>query len=146
MTILIDFDGTCVYHDFPNVGKDIGAAPVLRELVAAGHKLILWTIRSDGKKGMYLTDAVKWFRFRNIELYGINENPQQKYWSSSPKAYGELCIDDINLGAKLSRMEHGRPFINWSETYRDLRYAGLLGYNHEVQRQIDAEIDAFLER
>ena len=39
MIIAIDFDGTCVYHDYPYVGKDIGAVPVLKELVAAGHKL-----------------------------------------------------------------------------------------------------------
>ena len=27
MDILIDFDGTCVAHEFPKVGKDIGAEP-----------------------------------------------------------------------------------------------------------------------
>jgi len=32
MDIVIDFDGTCVTHDFPRVGKDIGAEPVLRKL------------------------------------------------------------------------------------------------------------------
>lgn len=26
----IDFDGTCVTHDFPRIGKDIGAQPVLK--------------------------------------------------------------------------------------------------------------------
>lgn len=25
MTIAVDFDGTCVTHDFPKVGKNIGA-------------------------------------------------------------------------------------------------------------------------
>jgi hypothetical protein len=33
MIIAVDFDGTCVTHDFPHVGKDIGAVPVLKELV-----------------------------------------------------------------------------------------------------------------
>jgi len=28
MEICIDFDGTCVTHEFPKVGKDIGAVPV----------------------------------------------------------------------------------------------------------------------
>jgi len=37
MVIAIDFDGTCVTHDFPKVGKDIGAVPVLRELVENGY-------------------------------------------------------------------------------------------------------------
>lgn len=26
----IDFDGTVVTHDFPKIGKDIGAVPVLK--------------------------------------------------------------------------------------------------------------------
>lgn len=33
MVIAVDFDGTCVTHEFPKVGKDIGAVPVLKELV-----------------------------------------------------------------------------------------------------------------
>ena len=46
MFIAIDFDGTCVTHDYPEVGKDIGAVPVLKRLIDAGHKLILHTMRS----------------------------------------------------------------------------------------------------
>jgi hypothetical protein len=49
MDICIDFDGTCVTHEFPEVGKDIGAVPVLRKLVEQGHNLILFTMRSDFK-------------------------------------------------------------------------------------------------
>lgn len=33
MVIAVDFDGTCVTHEFPKIGKDIGAIPVLRKLV-----------------------------------------------------------------------------------------------------------------
>ena len=46
MQILIDFDGTCTTHAFPYVGKDIGAASVLKELTEAGNDLILFTMRS----------------------------------------------------------------------------------------------------
>ena len=46
LDICIDFDGTCVSHEFPEVGYDIGAAPVLKELVSNGHRLILFTMRS----------------------------------------------------------------------------------------------------
>jgi hypothetical protein len=35
MYIVIDFDGTCVAHEFPKVGKDIGAVPVLNCRVQA---------------------------------------------------------------------------------------------------------------
>ena len=47
MTINIDFDGTCVTHDFPNVGKSIGAEKVLKRLTDNGHQLILFTMRGD---------------------------------------------------------------------------------------------------
>ena len=71
MDILVDFDGTCTTHDFPYVGKEIGAAEVLRDLVLAGHQLILFTMRSDTRSGNYLKDAVKWFEQNDIPLYGI---------------------------------------------------------------------------
>jgi len=45
MIIAIDFDGTCVTHAYPKIGKDIGAVPVLKQLVQYGHQLILWTMR-----------------------------------------------------------------------------------------------------
>ena len=45
MVIAVDFDGTCVTHAFPKIGEDIGAVPVLKRLVKAGHKIILYTMR-----------------------------------------------------------------------------------------------------
>jgi hypothetical protein len=143
---LIDFDGTCVVHKYPELGEDIGASPVLRELVSAGHQLILWTMRCDRDKDDHapyghdgLTQAVKWFEDRNIPLYGINTNPTQASWTSSPKSYGTLCIDDINLGARLSKIAHLRPFIDWKKTYKDLWSTGIVGYRANVEREIDKE-------
>lgn len=38
MIIAVDFDGTCVTHEFPKVGEEIGAAPVLSgPFAVAGH-------------------------------------------------------------------------------------------------------------
>lgn len=111
MYIAIDFDGTCVTHDYPRIGKDIGAVTVLKRLVEAGHKLILNTMRS----GKELQDAVNWFNENGIELYGANENPTQKRWTQSPKVYAHLYIDDAALGCPL-RMNSdlsGRPFVDW---------------------------------
>jgi len=45
LVLAIDFDGTCVTHDFPRIGSEIGAPPVLRALVSSGHKLVLFTMR-----------------------------------------------------------------------------------------------------
>ena len=111
MYIAIDFDGTCVTHDYPRIGKDIGAVTVLKRLVEAGHKLILNTMRS----GKELQDAIDWFNENGIELYGANENPTQKRWTQSPKVYAHLYIDDAALGCplKLDSNLSDRPFVDW---------------------------------
>ncbi|HCO66650.1 MAG TPA: hypothetical protein DIT04_02685 [Dysgonomonas sp.] len=138
MDICIDFDGTCVTHEFPAIGKDIGAVPVLRELTEAGHKLILFTMRSDRKvkkkkdgetitvEENFLTDAVNWFKENGIELYGIQKNPRQRFWTNSPKAYGHLYIDDANLGCPLIIPEEGRPYVDWNAVRESLKEKGIL--------------------
>lgn len=111
MDICIDFDGTCVTHEYPHVGTNIGAVEVLHKLVKSGHRLILFTMRSDAA----LQDAVDWFKSNDIELFGINRNPEQD-WTNSPKAYGQLYIDDAALGCPLTidMSISLRPFVNWS--------------------------------
>lgn len=114
--IAVDFDGTCVDHCFPRVGVPVpGAVDVLRRLVASGAKLILWTMRSDCEQGSYLQDAVNWFKAQGIDLYGIQENPAQKKWSTSPKAYAAAYIDDAAVGCPLIRPEgFERECVDWS--------------------------------
>lgn len=112
MYIAIDFDGTCVTHEYPKVGKDIGAVPVLKKLTDSGHKIILNTMRS----GKELADAIKWFIDNEIPLFGANENPTQKSWTTSPKVHANLYIDDAALGCPLI-FDHAissRPFVNWN--------------------------------
>lgn len=135
MEICVDFDGTCVAHEFPKVGKEIGSVPILKKLVEAGHKLILFTMRSDHDEttnsaspefpnisgGKYLSDAVNWFKKHDIPLYGIQTNPAQKTWTSSPKAYGQLYIDDAALGCPLVYdSNEDRPYVDWKKVERYL--------------------------
>lgn len=138
MDICIDFDGTCVVHEFPKIGGDIGAVPVLKELVEKGHKLILFTMRSDRKvkkkqgdetvvkEENFLTDAVQWFEQNEIPLYGVQKNPKQRFWTSSPKAYGQMYIDDANLGCPLVHGESDRPYVDWVEVRKMLVAMSLL--------------------
>jgi hypothetical protein len=130
MDIVIDFDGTVVTHDYPRVGKDIGAVPVLKKLVAAGHNLILFTMRCDGilpgngdKEVTFLTDAVNWFNDNEIPLYGVQINPSQHEWTTSSKAYGQLIIDDAAAGCPMSYdpLLSRRQFINWTRMEEILR-------------------------
>ena len=111
MYIAIDFDGTCVTHDYPRIGKDIGAIEVLKRLIKSGHKLILNTMRS----GKELQDAIDWFKENGIELYGANKNPSQKSWTNSPKVYAHMYIDDAALGCplKMDLNLSDRPFVDW---------------------------------
>ena len=126
MYIAVDFDGTCVTHEYPNIGKDIGAVPVLKKLTDSGHKIILNTMRS----GKELADAIKWFIDNDIPLYGTNENPTQKSWTSSPKVYAHLYIDDAAMGCFLCYDPnfHSRPYVNWKKTACYLHAKGLINY------------------
>jgi hypothetical protein len=111
MIIAIDFDGTCVTHEYPEVGEDIGAAPVIKKLVDKGHKIILFTMRS----GESLDAAIAWFYEHDIPLFGVNRNPEQHTWTSSPKPYANIYIDDAALGAPLIRPKGGkRPYVHWN--------------------------------
>lgn len=127
--IAVDFDGTCVTHEFPHIGRNIGAENVLRRLVDEGAKLILWTMRSDDRFQTHarngepladrnpLTAAVQWFEDHNIPLFGINSNLDQGSWTSSPKAYAHLYIDDAALGCPLlsGQVPGERPFVDWKK-------------------------------
>ena len=111
MIIAVDFDGTCVTHEYPRMGRNIGAQAVLYKLIERGDQLILYTMRSGDR----LEAAVRWFRENRIPLFGVNENPTQKEWTTSPKIYAHLYIDDAAFGAPLSKGREGeRPHLNWT--------------------------------
>ena len=110
MVVAIDFDGTVVSWKYPKVGEDIGAVPVLKDLVEAGHKIILCTMRD----GQPLEEAKKWFEDNDIPLWAINRNPSQWTWSKSKKIHANLYIDDQALGAPLIYPGGGeRPYLDW---------------------------------
>ena len=122
--IAVDFDGTCVEHNYPAIGMDVeGAAEVLRELNKHGHRIILNTMRS----GQRLEAAVRWFRDRKIELWAVNRNPEQEQWTTSPKVYADIYIDDSALGCPLIFLEGvRRPVVNWSKVRQLLESNGII--------------------
>ena len=92
-TIAIDFDGTIVTHEYPYIGRDLPyAKEVIKTLIDNGHKLFLYTMR-DGDQ---LEDAIKYCEFNNLNFIGYNKSPQQ--FSTSPKQYASVYIDDAALG------------------------------------------------
>ena len=113
----VDFDGTCVFHEYPKVGDTVpGAVNVLKEMQQQGIKIILYTMRS----GIYLYDAKKWFKQNGIELFAVNKNPTQKIWTNSKKVYAHFYIDDAAVGAYLKKEEGKRPYIDWFRVRREL--------------------------
>jgi hypothetical protein len=112
----VDFDGTCTKHRFPDLGDDIGAAPVLRRIVEEGGKIILWTMRS----GKHLDGPIEWYKKNNIPLWAVNKNPQQHHWTSSPKAFSHYHIDDTNVAGPVifdTKDERGinRYYVDWEK-------------------------------
>lgn len=112
MILAVDFDGTMVEHDYPDVGAELpGAVEALKAILARGDRIILWTMRSGDR----LRDAVKWCEDRGVVLEGANINPQQGAWTSSPKAYAHVYIDDAALGCPLIHPEGKRPYVDWAK-------------------------------
>lgn len=109
VTICLDFDGTCVEHEYPNIGPDLkGCVEILQKWTGEYNiGLILDTMRS----GKELKEAIQWFEERNIPLYGIGKHPTQHLWTESPKAHATFSIDDRNVGAPLDR----KGFIDWTK-------------------------------
>lgn len=122
MIIAVDFDGTIVAHEFPDIGAESpGAFRWLKEWQAAGAKLILWTMRSDGRTGTgkengpVLTDAVEFCRKHGVEFFAVNSNPQQASWTQSPKVYAHVYVDDAAYGCPLrpNPKMGGRLMVDW---------------------------------
>ena len=131
MTCNLDFDGTVVSQAFPSVGKNIGAQRVLKELIYNNHKLILFTVRWDcptNPENNYLTQAINWFKENDIELYGIQSDPEQSSWTNSPKSCAQIMIDDSALGCpiKYDTTISLKPFADWEKIREILIEKGLI--------------------
>ena len=123
----VDFDGTLVEHHFPDIRKEVvGAFYWLKQFQDAGAKLILWTMRSDlisdgvsceghAATEPYLSLAVEYSRDRGIEFWGVNKNPEQGSWTTSPKPYCHVYIDDAAINCPLREaFLSRRPMVDWS--------------------------------
>jgi hydroxymethylpyrimidine pyrophosphatase-like HAD family hydrolase len=107
--IAVDFDGTIVEHQYPEIGKEkLFAFQTLKELEKKGARLILWTFRN----GKELDEAVEFCRKNGIEFYAVNKNYPEEIQddSVSRKIDVDIYIDDKNIGG----------FPGWSEIWQML--------------------------
>lgn len=104
--IAVDFDGTVVDDAYPKIGKEkLFAFESLKQLMAKGHRLVLWTYRS----GKELEEAVEFCRENGIEFYAVNSSFEGEIFDQekqSRKINADIFIDDRNLGG----------FPGWGET------------------------------
>lgn len=107
LKIAIDFDGTIVEHQYPEIGKEkLFAFQTLKELEKRGASLILWTFRV----GKELEEAVEYCRKNGIEFYAVNKNYPEELMDEtvSRKIDADIYLDDKNLGG----------FPGWSEVWQ----------------------------
>jgi|CXWL01.1.fsa_nt_gi hypothetical protein len=111
MIVGLDFDGTVVKHEYPKIGEpNPGAIEYIKKWVDAGGKIVLNTMRS----GESLQEAVDYLKQNGIELYGVNKNPTQEEWTTSPKVYADVYVDDAAFGCpKIYDEKTGRVYVDW---------------------------------
>lgn len=116
MKIYLDFDGTVVEHQWPEMGRcNFGCFEVIKKLQDAGHEIILNTYRADIGDGT-LDKAIKllnehsfmFFKDRETSINPILEhtknkiNPSAWNWNNHNKE-NVMFIDDIALDIPLKK-------------------------------------------
>jgi hypothetical protein len=95
--IAVDFDGILCEDAFPEIGKPkYPVISAVRQLIDAGHEVILWTSRVDER----LKDAVKWCSDYGLYFCAVNGNAPTnvlKYSTDPRKVYADVYIDDHSL-------------------------------------------------
>ena len=119
LIIAIDFDGTIVEDAYPKIGKPmIFAFETMRKLQSEGHRLILWTYRTEKK----LKEAVDFCKQQGLEFYAINKSyPEEEFDGKiSRKIHATFFVDDRNIGG----------FIGWTAVHKLL-----LNYEPEIKKK-----------
>jgi hypothetical protein len=93
MVIAIDFDGTIVEHEFPNIGPlKEGSKEALKAFKKAGHKIAIWTCRQGDDE----RQVRQFLRDNNIPYDSVN-TPVAGYDLGTRKIFADLYIDDKGL-------------------------------------------------
>lgn len=107
--IAVDFDGTVVEHNYPEIGREmLFAFATLRALQQKGNRLILWTYR----EGARLDEAVAYCKRHGFVFDAVNENypGEREEGNYNRKLKADIFIDDRNLGG----------FPGWEQVWQRL--------------------------
>lgn len=95
----VDFDGTLVTDEYPNIGHERSQfCSMIRKLQKMGVKSVLWTSRT----GQQLDDAINWCIEHDLHFDTVNENireVKELTGQDTRKVYANVYFDDKNQSA-----------------------------------------------
>ncbi len=139
MKVYLDFDGTCVEHRYPQIGRcNFGCIEVIDKLQKAGHEVVLNTMRCEFNDGS-LQQALRWFENGwmnllednvDLDLMSIKATDRKHspaYWDwEFFKANDKIIIDDQSRGVPLKREVIGDGWmVDWAEVDRQFKEQGI---------------------
>lgn len=136
MVIAVDFDGTIVTNEYPNIGTEIPfVINVLKKIQEEGkYKLILWTSREGEKQ----EEALEWCHQHGLTFYAVNKNyPEEKESDNnySKKIRATYYIDDHNFPG-------GTP--DWNQIYKRIVQNEPIDTSDKALFNIEAESNLFV--
>lgn len=134
MNIYLDFDGTVVDHQHPQIGEyNEGCIEVVEKLKYAGHKIVLNTYRANFQDAS-MAEAEEYLRAINL-YHCIEATLPQKYdpsiWNwELHHVMQEIFLDDMCLDIPLRTNEtSGRSMVNWHQIDKELEANGMYKSN-----------------
>ena len=131
MNIYLDFDGTVVEHDYPQIGNlNPNSLEVIKKLQDAGHNIILNTMRVEFDDGP-MQEAIDFINFnKSIAGIKIQHQTEQKIYPprwNLDKIENDIFIDDIAPNIPLIKAPVvGGFMVDWVEIEKQLRQKGIL--------------------
>lgn len=131
MNIYLDFDGTVVEHDYPQIGSlNPNSLEVIKKLQDAGHNIILNTMRVEFDDGS-MQEAIDFINLnKSIAGIKIQHQTEQKIYPprwNLDKIENDIFIDDIAPHIPLIKAPIiGGFMVDWIEIEKQLKQKGIL--------------------
>lgn len=125
MNIYLDFDGTVVEHDYPQIGSlNPNSLEVVKKLQDAGHNIILNSMRVEFDDGS-MQEALDFLNLNeSIDGIKIEQQTEQKIYPprwNLDKIENDIFIDDIAADIPLVKAPIvGGFMVDWLEIERQL--------------------------
>lgn len=139
MNIYLDFDGTVVEHDYPQIGKlNPNSLEVIKKLQDAGHTIILNTMRVEFDDGS-MQEALDFINLNKLVAgIKIEQQTEQKIYPPSwnlDKIVNDIFIDDMAVNIPLIKAPLvGGFMVDWVEIEKQLKQKGMLEKDYDAAK------------